>query len=641
MKKLYFLLFTILMTAASFGQTTVFINELHYDNAGSDVAEGLEIAGPAGTDLTGWTIEKYNGSNSGSYGSETLSGTIPNQDNGFGTLGFLFGSNSLQNGSPDAIALVDDMGNVIQFLSYEGTITASGGPADGLTSTDIGVSEGGGTAAGESLQLTGSGTTYENFTWSANVAETNGSVNTGQTFGAAMPTISITSPSDGATLPSGSNPASLEWTTNNLSGGEFVNVIVNMGTPSSVATTATPFDIATTDGTSYDVTVELRDMGNMLLDSDMISFTVEFPCDLVLDTPITTCDANTNNPDTYTARIDFTGGGTSNYTVDTGGIGTLDVSNGNPSVDASGYMLITMIDENVDFTFNITGDSANSSCALSVDINGAVCVPTTCENPGDIFISEIMRNPSAVGDGDGEYFEVYNNTGGDIDMQGWVIRDEDINSSFEDPHTIATSVVVPAGGYFVFVINGDSMVNGGIGPTGAYSYEGDISLSNSGSSSDGIVIECGGTIIDQVIWDGTFPPATSGIAMELSNTLLARFNNLDNDNGANWGLVPAGNTYGAGDLGTPGVANAFALSTDNFDRNQFSIFPNPTNTGEVNISSVNASPIVITVFDVLGKQVKNETISNDKLDVSNLKSGIYLLRITQDGATSTKKLVIR
>ena len=31
----------------------------------------------------------------------------------------------------------------------------------------------------------------------------------------------------------------------------------------------------------------------------------------------------------------------------------------------------------------------------------------------------------------------------------------------------------------------------------------------------------------------------------------------------------------------------------------------------------------------------------DRLDVSNLKSGIYLLRLTQDGATSTKKLVIR
>ena len=104
MKKLYFLLFTILISADSFGQTTIFVNELHYDNSGGDVDEGVEIAGPAGTDLTGWTIEKYNGNGGGSYGTETLSGTIPNQDNGYGTLGFIFASNAFQNGAPDGFA---------------------------------------------------------------------------------------------------------------------------------------------------------------------------------------------------------------------------------------------------------------------------------------------------------------------------------------------------------------------------------------------------------------------------------------------------------------------------------------------------------------------------------------------------------
>lgn len=286
-----------------------------------------------------------------------------------------------------------------------------------------------------------------------------------------------------------------------------------------------------------------------------------------------------------------------------------------------------------DYSGNVTLSSAGVMDVIEAT-SASVTPQPTCANPGDIFISEVMRNPAAVSDGNGEYFEVYNNTSSDIDMIGWVIKDD---ASSSESHTITSSAVVPMGGYFVFVINGNSAENGGI--TGAYSYDGDISLGN--SNPDGIIIECSGTVIDQVIFDGTFPPATSGNAMELSNTLLARFNNLDNDNGANWGLVPAGNTYGAGDLGTPGAANAFALSTDNFEVNKFSIFPNPTNTGEVNISSVNATPITVTVFDILGKQVKNATISNNRLDVSNLKSGIYLLRLTQDGATSTKKLVIR
>ena len=39
----------------------VFVNEIHYDNAGTDAGEAIEVAGPAGTDLTGWSIVLYNG----------------------------------------------------------------------------------------------------------------------------------------------------------------------------------------------------------------------------------------------------------------------------------------------------------------------------------------------------------------------------------------------------------------------------------------------------------------------------------------------------------------------------------------------------------------------------------------------------
>jgi len=40
----------------------VFVNELHYDNAGTDAGEAIEVAGPAGTDLAGWSLVLYNGS---------------------------------------------------------------------------------------------------------------------------------------------------------------------------------------------------------------------------------------------------------------------------------------------------------------------------------------------------------------------------------------------------------------------------------------------------------------------------------------------------------------------------------------------------------------------------------------------------
>jgi len=177
---------TIMLTSLSWGSAqaaSVFINEIHYDNAGGDIGEAIEIAGPVGTDLSGWSLVLYNGSGGAVYDTINLSGSILNQQNGFGTLSF--SRAGIQNGSPDGLALVDASSNVIQFLSYEGSFMAVGGAANGLTSTDIGVSEPGTTPVGNSLQLTGTGTMYEDFTWAAAIPNTFGAVNTGQTFRAS------------------------------------------------------------------------------------------------------------------------------------------------------------------------------------------------------------------------------------------------------------------------------------------------------------------------------------------------------------------------------------------------------------------------------------------------------------------------
>ncbi|MCG6963189.1 MAG: lamin tail domain-containing protein [Acidobacteria bacterium] len=172
-------------------QTTVFINEIHYDNTSTDVGEAIEIAGPAGTDLSGWSLVLYNGNGGAVYNTTVLSGTIADLCGGFGVIDVTYPVNGIQNGSPDGIALVDATNSVVQFLSYEGSFTAVGGPADGLVSTDIGVSESSGTPVGYSLQLVGTGTVYENFTWQAPALNSFGACNDGQVFssGPADPVI--------------------------------------------------------------------------------------------------------------------------------------------------------------------------------------------------------------------------------------------------------------------------------------------------------------------------------------------------------------------------------------------------------------------------------------------------------------------
>jgi Secretion system C-terminal sorting domain/Lamin Tail Domain len=632
MKKLYILLFTILITSLSFGQT-VFINEIHYDDAGSDSGEGFEIAGPAGTDLTNWTVAKYNGSNSGVYGTENLSGSIPDEGGGFGALWFGLPANGLQNGAPDGLALIAADGTtVIQFLSYEGVITAVGGPADTMTSTDIGVSEAG-VPEGQSLQLGGTGTVYTNFTWNAPSTASTGLINPGQSFGAAVPAITITAPADLAVLASGTTSVDVAFTALNLGAGDQVDITVtkNAGAPTiTMNVLSSPFNIAgTVDGDSYEVTAEIVNGGGVI-DSDTINFSISFPCDLLIGTITTTCDAITNGVDTYTTTIGFTGGGTSTYTIDTGGVGTVDLTGGNPSVDAAGTILVTGVDEGVDFVINFLGDVANSSCDINRNINGPICFPAVCSNVGDIIITEIMQNPAAVADNMGEYFEVYNTTGAPIDMQGWDIVD--LTNSGEN-FTIASSLIVPSMGYAVFGVNGVTGTNGGV--TVDYVYDGTSTFL--GNGSDEISIQCSSTVIDEVLWDnGATFPDPSGASMELSTAFL---NAASNDVGANW--APAVSALAGGDLGTPGATNDFALSTNDFTANDFKIYPNPTSTGFIDISSNNNAAMKVTVFDVLGKQVINQMVSNKRLDVSNLNTGVYIMRVTQDNASVTKKLVIK
>jgi predicted extracellular nuclease len=175
------------LSAHTLDPATVFFNEIHYDNTGTDAGEAIEVAGPAGTDLTGWSIVLYNGANGLVYDTDLLTGVIPDQDNGFGTIHLTYPVNGIQNGSPDGMALVAPGDVVVQFLSYEGTFTAVDGPAIGLLSTDIGVSETGTEPLGQSLQLVGTGTVYQDFTWAPPAVNTFGAVNTGQSFGDAPP----------------------------------------------------------------------------------------------------------------------------------------------------------------------------------------------------------------------------------------------------------------------------------------------------------------------------------------------------------------------------------------------------------------------------------------------------------------------
>lgn len=86
---------------------------------------------------------------------------------------------------------------------------------------------------------------------------------------------------------------------------------------------------------------------------------------------------------------------------------------------------------------------------------------------------------------------------------------------------------------------------------------------------------------------------------------------------------------------------SFTLSNPEVALNDFKISPNPAKS-KVTISLPNgATNVKLDVFDVLGKKVMTRNLSslNSTFDVSKWNTGIYLMRITSDNGTQTKRFV--
>jgi uncharacterized protein len=156
--------------------TTAYISEIHYDDstATGDTGEFVEVQFPAGTtSVAGWTVVLYNGSGGVVYRTNSLTSI-----NAAALAVVDYPVNTVQNGSPDGVALVDPQGAVVDFISYEGPLTATSGPAAGKTAPDIGVAETNSTPAGFSLQAF-----YDEdaggLVWYGPVPATKGAVNTG------------------------------------------------------------------------------------------------------------------------------------------------------------------------------------------------------------------------------------------------------------------------------------------------------------------------------------------------------------------------------------------------------------------------------------------------------------------------------
>jgi hypothetical protein len=84
------------------------------------------------------------------------------------------------------------------------------------------------------------------------------------------------------------------------------------------------------------------------------------------------------------------------------------------------------------------------------------------------------------------------------------------------------------------------------------------------------------------------------------------------------------------------------LSSNSFDTiNGLSMYPNPLSGNTLFLTSTANAPMNVQIFDLLGKEVVKADVVNNTVNVAKLTAGVYVVKITEEGKTATRKLVIK
>ena len=487
------------------------------------------------------------------------------------------------------------------------------------------------------------------------------------------PVLTITSPSDNQEFESGTTSVTLSISVDNFSIGPtdsgadgHIHWSVN-GQAQAMKYDLEDESIDVVDGESYTLYVELVGPDHQPISpaiNQTITFSVIYPCDLYVDTISSTCDSNTSDDtDTYTTTFDYTGGGTTNYTIDTGGVGT--VSGDDPSTVAEGTIVVSGVAENTDFVVTFTGDSSNSSCDFTRSISSPNCNPSlglpyndSFDYPDGSLISSSNWNNFSGAEGD---LQVFN---GKVIITNDGTLSEDASVSFSPVQGVL---------YYAFdfsVNNPGEPISGGdyeyfaIFKDDAFQYRAriDIVAANNEGNDFTVGISSQGSTADAIWPDDLNFDTTYRVTVKYdqdqniaqlwinanSETDASILGDDETDPGTSitqFGLRQASSSSDETILiDNLSISQTFSetLSTNqNLSSNQtIGLYPNPTNKGYVNISANISGVITANVYDILGKVIISSKIDNNRLDVSNLKSGMYVIKIKQNDIITTKKLII-
>ena len=219
---------------------------------------------------------------------------------------------------------------------------------------------------------------------------------------------------------------------------------------------------------------------------------------------------------------------------------------------------------------------------------------------GQIVINEIMYDPGAVSDANGEWIELYNAGSAAVDINGWILKDD---ATATEKHTINNTggLSIASKGYLVLGRNSNTSQNGGVTVDYVYST---VNLSN---STDGVILANGSDVEqDKVVWGSAngFPDPANSASIALKGT------SLDNNTGANW-CTSTTPIKAGGDAGTPGAENSDCLALPAFTGEIYEIQGSGKASPYVRSSTVTTNDNIVTAVGAGGFFMQTPASSSD------------------------------
>jgi hypothetical protein len=516
--------------------------------------------------------------------------------------------------------------------------------------------------------------------------------------GTTNPSVTITAPSDGTTIPATST-VDVQFSVANFNfstDGDMSFTVSTGGTAvSSILTDANPETVNVSPGETYVVTAQLRDTNGQALSNpeaqSQVTFTVDFPCDLSLDfaSATTTCDTSTSGIDTYSASIDFTGGNTG-VTYDIIVPAGVTVAGDSPDTNAIGTIQLGNMQEGDDTLLVITGNTG-SSCDLAFTFFSPTCLllPITEQfdyTAGDFLTDQLNWTPTNSGDeiivSNGNLsvtglapsvgnHVTFDESGQDAELLFTPETSGTVYASFAfqvSSFQTGTSIDYTDGGYFAILSDGGGGFQSRLwvrpiedtatmmpGTTYEIGYGAETSNPQFASGTYNL----GDTVFVVMTYDidngeanlfinpdsttfGVAQPATADIVSIDSSpaTEIGEFQlRQDSSNETPFMLVDElriATSYAA-------VTPTMAASIDDASIAGFEMYPNPVAGDYVTIKTLQSTEKSVTIFNVLGKQVLSTSFSSnqDRVDVSFLNSGLYIVKITDGDVSESRKLIIK